>query len=210
MKRVIGLDLGTKTLGIASSDLSQTISSAYKTIYFTFDDGPTKKVTDFVIDELKKHDAKATFFCLGRNVEKNPELYKKIIDNGHKAGNHTYSHLNGWKTNKANYLADIEFAKTFIKSRLFRPPYGKMKQSQKRFLFKRYKIIMWDILSHDYDANTSPEKCLSNVLNNISNGSIVVFHDSLKAKKNLYYTLPKALSILSKQGYRFAAIGANS
>ncbi|NOZ46923.1 MAG: polysaccharide deacetylase family protein [Chlorobi bacterium] len=177
-----------------------------KVIYLTFDDGPTTDVTDFVLTQLKFFNAKATFFCLGRNVEKYPEIYKKIIELGHKTGNHSYSHLNGWKTNFRTYISDIELAKTYINSRLFRPPYGKMKQTQKFSLLKRYKIIMWDILSHDYDKKTTPEKCVSNVLTHVKNGSIIVFHDSLKASKNLYYTLPVILNNLSEQGYEFRSI----
>lgn len=177
-----------------------------KVIYLTFDDGPTPVVTDFVIDELNKYSAKATFFCLGRNVEKYPEIYQRLLDNGHKTGNHTYSHLDGWKTSSKNYMADTNLARTFIKSRLFRPPYGKLRQTQKLKLLKRYKVIMWDILSHDYDLKTTPEKCLSNVINHISKGSIIVFHDSVKAKPNLYYALPRILKNLTEIGYKFEAI----
>ncbi len=177
-----------------------------KVVYLTFDDGPTPEVTEFVLKKLKQFNAKATFFCLGRNVEKNPKIYQKILDEGHKTGNHTYSHLDGWKTNSKTYMADTNLARTLIKSRLFRPPYGKLRQTQKLKLLKRYKVIMWDVLSHDYDLKTSPEKCLSNVLNNARMGSIIVFHDSIKAKTNLYHTLPIILQSLTEKGFVFESM----
>ena len=186
--------------------LKWKFKTSEKVVFFTFDDGPTPEVTDFVLNILDKYNAKATFFCLGRNVEKYPEIYNRIVLKEHKTGNHTYSHLDGWKTNSKRYMADTNFARTLIKSRLFRPPYGKLRQTQKLKLLKRYKVVMWDVLSYDYDQKTTPEKCLYNVLHHIKKGSIVVFHDSLKAKKNLYYTLPRTLKFLSEEGYKFESI----
>ena len=182
------------------------IKTNQKLVFLTFDDGPTPEVTAFVLNELNKYSARATFFCLGRNIEKYPDIYNSIIKNGHKTGNHTYSHLNGWKTPSKKYMDDTNLARTFIKSRLFRPPYGKLRQTQKLKLLKRYKVIMWDVLSHDYDQKTSPEECLNNVINGVKNGSIVVFHDSVKAKENLYFALPKVLQNLKNRGYQFQAI----
>lgn len=176
-----------------------------KHIYLTFDDGPTPEVTPWVLDQLKQFHAKATFFCLGRNVDRYPEIYRRIMDEGHAVGNHTYSHLKGWKTRNNEYFEDIELAGSFIDSRLYRPPYGRFKKSQIRELQKDYHIIMWDILSQDYDRNVSSEKCLSNVLENVRPGSIVVFHDSIKASRNLYHTLPLLLEKLSRE-YRFLSI----
>lgn len=172
-------------------------------VFLTFDDGPIPEVTPWVLDELKKHNVKATFFCIGDNVRKHPEIFKRIVAEGHSIGNHTFHHLNGWKTKTEEYLQDVEaaevkFNKTIFTnnqaSKLFRPPYGKMTSNQaKRIRKKGYKIIMWDVLSADFDMKISAEKCLENVLNNIRPGSIVVFHDSLKAEKNLRHVLPKVL-----------------
>ena len=175
-----------------------------KVLFLTFDDGPIPEVTPWVLDELTKYNAKATFFCIGDNVRKYPNVYKQLLTNGHQVGNHTFSHVNGWKTNSNHYLESTEKAASYINSKLFRPPHGKVKPSQVRALRKQgYKIIMWDVLSADFDQNISPEQCLENVLNNTEKGSIVVFHDSLKAKKNLYYTLPKVLKHFSNKGFEF-------
>ncbi len=175
-------------------------------IYLTFDDGPTPEVTDFVLDQLKVNNAKATFFCIGKNVMEFPEIYKRIITEGHAVGNHTFNHLNGWKTKDSVYLANIEAAKKLIDSRLFRPPYGKITKFQIRALANRkYQLtpIMWTVLSGDFDAKFSPEKCLKNVLKNTGSGSIVVFHDSDKAAPNMKYALPEVLKIFAEKGYRF-------
>ncbi len=170
-------------------------------VYLTFDDGPTLEVTNWVLKELKKHNAKATFFCIGNNVEKNPEIYQNIIDEGHCIGNHTFNHFNGWKTNDNNYIKNTLMCEN-LQSKLFRPPYGKIKLSQSKTLRNLgYKIIMWDVLSADFDTNISPEKCLENVLKNIESGSIIVFHDSQKALINLKYALPRTLSFLKENGF---------
>ena len=162
-------------------------------VYLTFDDGPTPEVTPWVLDCLKEYNARGTFFCLGRNVDKYPEIYNQILDEGHAVGNHTYSHLKGWKTTDMEYMDDIQLASHNIESQLFRPPYGRFRQTQIREIRKDYDIVMWDLLSQDYDQNITPQKCLANVKANIHPGSIIVFHDSVKAKKNLYYTLPQIL-----------------
>lgn len=182
-------------------------SSVPKEIYLTFDDGPTPKVTEFVLEELEKYNGKATFFCIGKNVKIHPAIYQKIISNGHSVGNHTFNHLNGFSTKNYVYLENIQQASAYIESNLFRPPYGKLKNSQGRNLQKKgYKIIMWDVLSGDFDTKISPEKCLKNVLENTSNGSIVVMHDSVKAQEKIFFALPKILDYYSKKGYVFKAI----
>ena len=182
-------------------------SSVTKEIYLTFDDGPTPEITTFVLNELKKHQAKATFFCIGKNVKNHPSIYERIKKEGHSVSNHTYNHLNGFRTNNINYIENILQAEKLIESNLFRPPYGRLKSSQARSIIgKGYKIIMWDILSGDFDTTITPEKCLKNVLEKTTNGSIVVMHDSEKAKDKIFYTLPKILSYYQEKGYLFKAI----
>lgn len=186
-----------------------------KEIYLTFDDGPTPEITAFVLDELQKYNAKATFFCVGKNIEKHPEILQKIISDEHAVGNHTQNHLNGWKTENTNYINNvIEVEKTLdlltfktFKPHLFRPPYGKIKKTQaKKLQNLGYKIIMWDVLSADFDTSITKEKCLENVLKNTTNGSVVVFHDSIKAFEKLKHTLPKVLEYYSEKGFTFKAI----
>ncbi|QOD59601.1 polysaccharide deacetylase family protein [Polaribacter haliotis] len=186
-----------------------------KEIYLTFDDGPTPEITEFVLAELKKYNAKATFFCIGKNIENHPEIFNKIITDKHTVGNHTQNHLNGWKTKTNIYIDNFlkcektitHFNNSTIKQPLFRPPYGKIKKSQaKEILKKGYKIIMWDVLSADFDTSISEEKCLQNVLRNTKNGSIIVFHDSVKASEKLRFVLPKVLEEFSKKGFEFKAI----
>lgn len=185
-------------------------------VYLTFDDGPIPEVTPWVLDELKKYNAKATFFCIGENVQKHPEIFQRILSEGHSVGNHTFNHLNGWKTATSEYIENVDKAEGQMgnnskfkiqDSRLFRPPYGKITSKQAKILQRKgFKIVMWDIISYDYDANTSPEKCLQNVLKNIKPGSIVVFHDSLKAEKNLRYVLPKVLDRIEEKGLSYKSI----
>ncbi|MDQ6609680.1 MAG: polysaccharide deacetylase family protein [Bacteroidota bacterium] len=182
-----------------------------KEVFLTFDDGPHPTITPWVLDELKKYDAKATFFCIGNNVANHANVYNRIIENGHAVGNHTQHHLNGWKTSRDIYLKDVELASNMIASDLFRPPYGRIKTSQSKGLnaamkTKGAKVIMWDVLSGDFDRNLSPQQCLQNVLKNVSAGSIIVFHDSEKAADNLQYALPVVMEILSCEGYRFEKI----
>ena len=183
-------------------------------IYLSFDDGPTPEITDWVLEELKKHDARATFFCIGKNIEEQPQLFEKIIQNKHAIGNHTYNHLNGWKTATKDYIKNVtECAKTIVKhnyaatSKSFRPPYGKITTGQSDALKKQgYKIIMWDVLSADFDTSISKEKCLKNVISNIKPGSIIIFHDSVKAFQNLKYTLPKVLDYIDEKKFRYDVI----
>ena len=180
-----------------------------KTIYLTFDDGPHPQITPFVLNELNKYNAKATFFCIGNNVESYPAIYKQVIAAGHAVGNHTFNHLNGWETNDVKYLQNIDAAGELIETDLFRPPYGRIKKSQIKALANRrvpFKIIMWDVLSGDFDNTISVEKCLDKVITNASNGSIIVFHDSEKAFKNLQYVLPRTLEYFSEKGYYFKKI----
>jgi peptidoglycan/xylan/chitin deacetylase (PgdA/CDA1 family) len=176
----------------------------------TFDDGPTPEITEWVLEQLKQYNAKATFFCIGNNIEKHPEIFKKIIADGHSIGNHTFNHVKGWKTSNQTYFEEVDncektiqnFSINSTQTKLFRPPYGKIKLYQSKVLRKKgYKIIMWDVLSVDFDRNISPEKCLSNVTENIANGSILVFHDSTKAFPNLEYALPKTLDFLKNKGF---------
>ncbi len=177
-----------------------------KKIYLTFDDGPVPEVTPWVLDLLKQNDIKATFFCVGANVEKYPEIYQRILAEGHSVGNHTHNHLNGWETNSESYFDNIENCAQFVNTRLFRPPYGRMKRSQRSYLGDRYAIVMWDVLSGDYDKGTSAEKCLDNVITNTRNGSIIVFHDSIKASQNLVYTLPRFIEYSKNEGFEFGCL----
>lgn len=181
-------------------------------IYLTFDDGPTPKITEWVLEELKKHHAKATFFCIGKNIETNPEIYEQIIKKGHQIGNHTFNHLNGWKTKTEDYLKNIALCENLISKtnndpKIFRPPYGKIKPAQTKRLKKLgYKIIMWDVLSADFDQTITQENCLENVISNIKEGSIIVFHDSNKAFQNLEYALPRVLEYIDNNNFRYGVI----
>jgi len=177
-----------------------------KELFLTFDDGPTSEVTEWVIFMLKEYNAKATFFCKGENVEKNPKLYKQIITEGHSVGNHGYSHLKGWNTNNEKYFQDVRKASEYINTNLFRPPYGRIKPSQIKQLKKDFKIIMWDVLTRDYNRNLKKETCLKRALQSIKPGSIIVFHDIIKAEKNLKYVLPEVLKYYTAQGFQFSSI----
>ena len=180
-----------------------------KEIYLTFDDGPTPEITAWTLDLLQKYNAKATFFCIGKNVLAEPKIYSRILKEDHQIGNHTHTHKNGAKTDLKTYINNILKAEKYLEnpSRLFRPPYGRIKSTQaKKLQSLGYTIIMWDVLSADFDTTITKEKCLKNVLENTENGSVVVFHDSIKASENLQYTLPKVLAYFSKKGYVFKAI----
>ncbi|MCB9257220.1 MAG: polysaccharide deacetylase family protein [Chitinophagales bacterium] len=176
------------------------------TIYLSFDDGPTPGVTEWVLDCLRKYDAKASFFCLGKNVVLHPEIFERIIYEGHSIGNHTYNHLNSWNTRNEDYLYDIECCQRVFHSTLFRPPYGKLKPGLRTKILKSYKIVMWDVMSYDFDEKLSANQCIANVLDNVQKGSIVVFHDSIKAFPRLKEVLPKVLDALSKRSYQLKAL----
>ncbi len=186
------------------------IPSKEKVIYLSFDDGPHPEATPFVLSELAKYNAKATFFCIGNNVLKHSNIYESILQEGHRVGNHTYDHLNGWKTETAAYLENIKDAATLIDSSLFRPPYGRITKRQIRALKQGIslpkKIIMWDVLSGDFDIKIDGEKCARNVIENTVFGSIIVFHDSQKAWDRLSIALPIVLQYFSNLGYRMEAI----
>jgi len=189
------------------------IPNKEKKIYLTFDDGPTPEITDWVLTELKKFDAKATFFCIGKNIKDNYSLFKKVITEGHSIGNHTMNHLNGWKSQNSDYIENVKNCAAIlaeeknVKPLLFRPPYGKIKKAQSKVLRNLgYKIIMWDVLSADFDQTITPEKCLENVIKNVKSGSVIVFHDSIKASQNLKFALPKTLHFLKEKGFAFDSI----
>lgn len=171
-------------------------------VFLTFDDGPTPGITEWILATLDKYNAKATFFVLGKNVELYPDLYQKIIDAGHKVGNHTYSHQKGWGMPLERYLEDVDFAGDIIHSELFRPPYARVTPSQMRAVAKHYKIVMWDIVSRDYNRSLSREGCLRNVTKYLAAGSIVVFHDSEKSFKNMSYALPRTLERIREMGLK--------
>jgi peptidoglycan/xylan/chitin deacetylase (PgdA/CDA1 family) len=179
------------------------INTKEKILYFTFDDGPHPVATPFVLDTLKRYEAKATFFCIGKNVEAHPEIYQRILEEGHAVGNHTQHHLNGWKTKTNDYLEDVATAAKHIDSSLFRPPYGRIKKQQGRLIAQNTKIIMWSLLSGDFDTSLSADYCTKKVRAKAGPGSIIVFHDSEKAFRILQHTLPDVLSFFYKQGYRF-------
>ena len=180
-----------------------------RTIYLTFDDGPIPIVTPFVLNILEQYKAKATFFCIGENANKHTDIFEKVKTAGHTIGNHTFNHLKGWDTADDVYVQNFTKADELLHTALFRPPYGRIKRSQIKLLKQQrpnLKIIMWDILSGDFDTELSPEKCLQNVLKHTQPGSIVVFHDSLKAFDRLEYVLPKAMEVWSKEGYTFCPL----
>jgi peptidoglycan/xylan/chitin deacetylase (PgdA/CDA1 family) len=208
--------LFTKTPSLLTSVYKQClwkVDTNEKILYLTFDDGPLPEVTPFVLAELKKWNAKGTFFCIGKNVDANPTLFQQIIAEGHSTGNHTYNHMNGWNFDNKTYYTNIEKCNSTLlqqsairnpqSAMLFRPPYGKLTPSQYRHLKNRFKIVMWDVLSYDFDLQIAKEKVLANVLDNADKGSIVVFHDSLKAKPKMEYALPKVLEHFTAKGFKF-------
>jgi peptidoglycan/xylan/chitin deacetylase (PgdA/CDA1 family) len=193
------------------------IPSTKKTIYLTFDDGPTPEITNWTLDVLKQHNAKATYFCIGKNVKKHPDIFQNILNDGHVIGNHTNNHVKGWRTSTKDYLTNIDKAQKIIdseiinqkslKANLFRPPYGQISPKQGKALMQlNYNIVMWNVLSFDWDNSISNQTCLENVIKNTSDGSIVVFHDSIKASNNMKYALPKTLEHFSKKGFSFKSI----
>lgn len=188
------------------SDLVWRIESHEPTIYLTFDDGPIPEVTPWVLDVLDEFHAKATFFCVGQNVESFPQIFQEVKDRGHGIGNHTFNHISGWASDNRDYILNVRKGAIASGSRLFRPPYGRLRPSQTRFLKQHYKIVMWDVLSGDFDPQLSAHACYQNVIKNTREGSIIVFHDSLKSVDKLYSVLPKVLEYFTLQGYNFKAI----
>lgn len=180
-----------------------------KIIYVTFDDGPVPEVTPWVLDMLDTFEAKATFFCVGENVQRNPDIFTEILRRKHTVGNHTFNHLNGWKSEPADYYNNVDKCSGIVSSNLFRPPYGRISSAQHKLLEKKYNMIYWTVLSGDFNQSASPDKCLENIKSSVDKGSIVVFHDSVKAWKNLYQILPAFLNHFHQQGFRFKAIPYN-
>jgi peptidoglycan-N-acetylglucosamine deacetylase len=183
-----------------------SIPTDEKVLYLTFDDGPIPEVTPWVLETLKKFNAKATFFCVGDNVKTNPSVFQQVLTEGHAVGNHTFSHMNGWDSDNIPYFHNVRHCAQLVKSSLFRPPYGRLTPKQTQFLTRHYDIVMWDVLSGDFDQNISKEDCLKNVISATKRGSIIVFHDSLKAAERMMYALPKVLEYFAAKGYRFESL----
>ncbi|NMB05130.1 MAG: polysaccharide deacetylase family protein [Bacteroidales bacterium] len=178
-----------------------------KTIYLTFDDGPIPEVTPWVLELLDRYDIKATFFCVGDNVRKYPHLYRQLLEKGHKTGNHTFNHVQAWKSHTAFLLENTAKAAELIDSKLFRPPHGHMRVAQNSALQKAgYSVVMWDVVTRDYSRYMSPQQVLDNVKRYTRDGSVIVFHDSLKAEKRMKYALPRAIEWLLEEGYNFALV----
>ena len=196
------------------------ISTDEKALYLTFDDGPTPEITSWVLGTLKQYNAKATFFCIGANVKKHPKIFNQILEDGHAVGNHTNNHIKGWKTKTKAYLENVFLAEEMFKSQianhkaqstnsvnLFRPPYGRIKPKQGNKLMELgYHIVMWDVLSFDWNQSVSNQQCLNHVISKSKKGSIIVFHDSVKASHNMTFALPKVLEYYAKKGFSFRAI----
>ena len=176
-------------------------SSSEKVIYITFDDGPVPEVTPLVLDLLDEYNIKATFFCVGENVEKYPGVYNEVLKRGHRTGNHTYNHLKGASVSTDEYVANVKKASVNIESNLFRPPYGRIKKEQKKALKTGYEIVMWDVITHDYNSSLSPQTIMQNIRRYSRNGSLVVFHDSIKAERNMLTVLPLAIEYWNSKGY---------
>jgi peptidoglycan/xylan/chitin deacetylase (PgdA/CDA1 family) len=186
--------------------LTWEVKTSRKEIFLTFDDGPHPEITPRILEILEKYHARATFFCVGENVKKYPEVYNRLKRKGHRTGNHTYNHLNGWKVPRDIYYDNIEKCSTLVDSSLFRPPYGRISIRHIPYLKMKYRIIMWTVLSMDFHRKTTPEDCLKNVTNHTKPGSIVVFHDSGKAAENMFYALPRFLEHFHRQGYVFSPL----
>lgn len=177
-----------------------------KIIYLTFDDGPIPEVTPWVLDVLHKYNVKVTFFCVGDNVRKYPDIYQRLLDEGHQVGNHTFNHLQGLKTKTKDYVENVDLSAKYISSKLFRPPHGHIRIPQFFRLRKKYQIVLWDVVTRDYSKFMTPERVLENVKKYTRNGSIIVFHDSIKAEKNIKTALPQAIEWLKEQGYSFGLL----
>jgi len=187
-------------------EITWDIQGTAPSVFLTFDDGPTPEITPLVLSELARYNARATFFCIGRNAERHPGIYRQILTAGQVTGNHTYSHLNGWFTPNPEYYNDIRLAALFIKSGLYRPAYGMITPAQLRHLKQYYRIVMWDVMSYDFAYNTSPQKCLDNVIRFARAGSVIVFHDSVKASEKVLYALPRVLEHFLEKGFEFKSI----
>lgn len=172
-------------------------------IYLTFDDGPHPVITPKVLNILEQYDAKACFFCVGNNVQRYPKIFHLVKDAGHLIGNHSYHHINGWRTPDDLYFEDVDKCNKLVRSHYFRPPYGKIRPSQMRYLKKHYQLVMWSVVTYDFDRETTGEECFQRSVNKTTRGSIVVFHDSEKAEKNMLYALPRFLEYFSEKGFRF-------
>lgn len=175
-------------------------------IYLTFDDGPIEGLTPWVLDTLKHYGIKATFFCVGENIERNRSVFQRVLDEGHQVGNHTYNHVKGWKFDTDAYLENVEKCEILLNTKLFRPPYGRIKRSQFLKLASTYRVVFWDVLSYDYDKFVSPEACLENSIRYTRPGSIIVFHDNVKAQKNLKFALPRYIEHFLELNYKFAVL----
>jgi len=175
-------------------------------IYLTFDDGPTPKVLPLILKTLDTYKVPATFFCVGENMQKHPDLVKEMLKRNHVIGNHTFNHISGWRTKNEAYFENVEACQKVYKSKLFRPPYGRLRASQANELRRKYKIIMWNVLSYDYDKKVLPEICFRNVIDATKSGSVIVFHDNVKALKNLEYALPRSIDFLLKKDFVFDVI----
>ena len=182
------------------------IPNAKDEVFLTFDDGPTPEVTPRILEILKEHQPKATFFCVGENVQKHPELFEQILSEGHNVGNHSFNHLNAWETDRKTYLENIKKASEWIPSKLFRPPYGKISPKLIKYLRKEYKIIMWTVLSGDFDADVDPEQCFKNATAKTEAGDILVFHDNIKARANVLDALPRTLDYFKDLGIKVSAL----
>ena len=174
-----------------------------KCVYLTFDDGPIPEVTPWVLDTLDRFGVKATFFMVGDNVRKHPDIYQMVVDRGHRIGNHTFNHIQGWRYCTKNYLANVAKAAEYIPSDLFRPPHGHMRIPQTLLLQRKYRVIMWDVVTRDYSPHMTPEGVLQVVKRYTRNGSVIVFHDSLKSERNMRVAMPQAVEWLLAQGYTF-------
>lgn len=194
-------------------DFIWRVKTDEKVIYLTFDDGPVPEITEFVLEQLEKYQAKATFFCIGDNIQKHPHVFEQVVNQGHTIGNHTFNHLKGWRTVNEVYLENFKKCDNIIINSppfipqttipKFRPPYGRIKKSQAAEILKTHEIIMWDVLSGDYDQSIAKERVLKKSIQHSEVGSIVLFHDSIKASKNMMYTLPRFLEHFSEQGFTF-------